>query len=91
MKLIQKFNIKELMSVEIKKVLDGHMDSVSFDIGHPDLALEILNDLECCVNGDNFDCNGWEYDYWIYVHINKRKYCISGCGYYGGYKFGLEE
>ena len=31
---------------------------------------------------DNFETNGWEWDFWLYVIIEDTKYCISGDGYY---------
>lgn len=32
---------------------------------------------------DDFDSNGWQYDYWIPFTLEDVKYQISGSGYYG--------
>jgi hypothetical protein len=33
---------------------------------------------------DDFDSNGWEFDYWCTYKINDKTLNINGSGYYGG-------
>jgi hypothetical protein len=40
---------------------------------------------------DDFDTNGWDYDYWIRFTINDKKYTVYGSGYYGGVTFAVRE
>ena len=39
-----------------------------------------------------FDCNGWQYDFWLYMKSGTfGDVCISGSAYYGNYTIMKEE
>ena len=35
---------------------------------------------------DDFDSNGWQWDFWFTMSKDNATVSISGCGYYGGLK-----
>jgi len=40
--------------------------------------------LEIAESNDDFESNGWEFDYWCTYKIKDKTLNISGSGYYGG-------
>lgn len=42
-------------------------------------------------NGEGFDTNGWQYDWWQTFVYKDKDYTLSGSGYYGGHTFGLAD
>jgi hypothetical protein len=39
---------------------------------------------------DDMDSNGWDYDFWIYMHKGDEKITITGSGYYGNIEVNRE-
>jgi hypothetical protein len=45
------------------------------------------NSLNLCNKGGNdWDTNGWQVDFWWYIHKDKVKYCFYGSLFYGEFK-----
>lgn len=42
-------------------------------------------------NGEGFETNGWQYDWWQKFVCNGKNYTLSGSGYYGGHSFHLSD
>lgn len=42
-------------------------------------------------NGDGFDTNGWQYDWWQQFTYKEKKYTLSGSGFNGGHAFNLAD
>ena len=41
-------------------------------------------------NGEGFDTNGWQWDWWQHFKHNGKEYILSGSGYYGGHAFQVD-
>jgi hypothetical protein len=74
--------VRKKVLYEIKLLFDGKVDSVKIDCFCPSEAIKCLEELGA-EESDDFDTNGWQYDYWIKLEYNGKKYCLSGSGYYG--------
>lgn len=42
-------------------------------------------------NGEGFDTNGWQYDWWQSFTHGGKEYTLSGSGYYGGHAFHVSD
>lgn len=51
-------------------------------MGYPSLVEEIIKGVGGEIL-DDFDTNGWQYDYWIPFMLNGKRYTVEGTGYYG--------
>jgi hypothetical protein len=78
------------LKVEIDKVIIGDENEFQSDILCANEISEYLKE-KYGVEKEDFDSNGWDYDFWIYYTINDKKYMLSGSGYYGGITFSKNE
>ena len=69
--------VEENMETKLKLVLNGTEDSVKIMYCKPDDILSYLN-VEC----EDFDTNGYQWDYWFNVVVDGITYSVSGDGYY---------
>lgn len=73
---------------DLEDLLNGEIQKFSADclcIGDIESHLG-----EIGISNDDFESNGWEFDYWCTYAIKDRKLCISGSGYYGGIHITIE-
>lgn len=42
-------------------------------------------------NGEGFDTNGWQYDWWQHFTHGGKEYTLSGSGFYGGHAFHISD
>lgn len=66
----------------IQKVLDGIEDSVQFPFVSPDEASQIIEKLGA-IDNEDFDSNGWDWDWWKEFTLGDKEYILGGSGYYG--------
>ncbi len=76
-----KVQVSIWMKEGIQSVLDGRQDSVELLYCRPADVLRYIisiggSDLE------DFDTNGWQWDYWFNVVVKGREYNIEGDGYF---------
>jgi hypothetical protein len=69
------------MEAAIKSVVDGTKDSVEIHFLRPGAAISFLEKQYGCESNE-METNGWQWDFWYYVDINDKKYCLAGDGYY---------
>ena len=76
---------------EIQSVLDGEKNSVKLFYARPHDVVQIVENLGGKDEQD-FDQNGWQWDYWMYFSYENKRYMLAGDGYYQHYStFSLEE
>ena len=76
-------NTQELFLDDVKKVISGEKDKTEGYPLCPQDAIDCLEKKLGFKDLDEFDSNGWQYDYWIEVEFGEKEYIISGSGYYG--------
>lgn len=74
--------IRQLMIESINQVINGTIDSIELPYIRPGDVIQYIvsiggNDCE------NFDTNGWQWDYWMDVELNGKVYTLAGDGFYG--------
>jgi hypothetical protein len=80
---IRDFVLSE-MEKKIKSVLDGEKTEVTLYYVRP-------NDVIRCVeklggkDEEEFDSNGWQWDYWLYFTYKDNRYSLGGDGYYSNH------
>ncbi len=76
---------------EIDKVLRGEIKTTtSHTLISPDAVDSFLK--EEGVKQDDFDSNGWDWDFWMGYHKDDKKYTLSGSGWYNtGLTFSLNQ
>jgi hypothetical protein len=84
-----KENIKLAMEVAIRKVISGKTKSVEIFGIYPNDVIEYVTKELKGKHKEDWDTNGWQWDYWMDFEIDNEKYTLSGSGYYGGATFGL--
>jgi hypothetical protein len=42
-------------------------------------------------NGEGFETNGWQWDWWQQFQHGGKDYTLSGSGYYGGHSFHVAD
>jgi hypothetical protein len=52
--------------------------------------VEAIEAIPGMVRGE-FDCNGWQWDWWVTYAYSGQTYRLSGSGYYGGISFDKAE
>lgn len=74
----------------ITSVINGEKTSVELLYARPGDILSYITSIGG-VDCDDFDTNGWQWDYWFTVSINGKEYCVSGDAYYQNYaSFGVK-
>lgn len=81
---------KQLIIPALEQLFNGEIDSIESNYLNPRFLINCIEELIGEIDTD-FDCNGWEYDYWIYFEYEGQKYCISGTGYNGRLTLSREE
>lgn len=69
---------------QLKDFLDGKVNVVKLDNSAVSPIANALEKLGATVDHDNFDTNGWQWDWWLPAKYQGKKISLSGCGYYGG-------
>ena len=80
-----KNQLLEDMRQGVSDVILGKIDCYETNFLYPNDFQEYIKSIKG--KKYDFDCNGWNYDYWDYYIIYNQKYCVSGSGYYGGISF----
>lgn len=83
--------LEEESEKAIKMVISSEVDSIEISLCVPydvDVFMESLG-----YEKTDFDCNGWQWDYWITYQKDEYEpeYVLAGCGYHGGITFSLKE
>lgn len=79
-----KEEVDKLTTAAIKSVIDGEKRSVSLMYARPDEIIEIADSMGLTFQ-DDFDTNGWSWDYWFSMENDKgEKFSAHGDGYYSG-------
>ena len=73
---------KDIVSKEIKRLLDGEIEYLSIEELSANTLEVILEGLGCEIN-DDLDMNGWQCDYWFTFVYNDKKYSVSGTAWDG--------
>lgn len=75
---------------EIDRVLSGETKSVTSEIWiTPDNIHSYLEQKG--FDDQDFDSNGWDYDFWMTYTFKDKRYTLSGSGWYGStITFGLD-
>lgn len=67
---------------EIDKVLNGEIELVKSEIWiTPDWIHSYLIEKE--FTDQDFDSNGWDYDFWMTYTFEDKEYTLMGSGWYG--------
>jgi hypothetical protein len=84
MKKINIINNEIKIDIEnsLTSLFNDEIQNISIDCFCPSRVVSILNCMGANVDED-FDTNGWQYDYWIKFTFKDRRYQVSGSGYYG--------
>ena len=80
--------IIESMKTSIKKLLDDDSDMVKLPGIFPNDVIEFVEKELGGKHNEDWETNGWQWDYWINFKINDKEYTLSGDGYYGTPTFG---
>ena len=78
-----------LMKEGVNNVLNGKIETYDNNFLSPNDFVTYLQEIGH--SKYNFDCNGWDYDFWISYTINDKEYRIAGSGYYGTLSFFKQE
>lgn len=86
-----KEELKEYYKESIKKVISGEAEGIEFKTWlAPDTVRDICEELGLTYK-DEFDCNGWIWDFWDQYEYNGESYTLAGTGYYGSMAFSKNE
>lgn len=82
-----------LMVKGIREVIDGEIESFTSKLLYPNIVIEymVLKLGAIHKDGETFETNGWQWDWWDKVIVNEVTYNLSGSGYYGGVTITREE
>ncbi len=94
MKVLTDTEIIEQAKVEafeaMKEMLEGTRKEYIAKLLCPAIVEDIFDSLNISSN-DDFESNGWQWDYCFSGTFEEKTIKISGSGYYGGLGFYLEE
>ena len=76
-----KKQVKDLMIQDIQSVINGEKENVSLLYTRPNDIIKYIKSLGGS-SQDDFDTNGWQWDYWFNITLDGNKYSVSGDGYY---------
>lgn len=76
----------EKMKIEVDKVINGEVQAYESEFLPPSVIVDYIQE-NYTIEDYDFESNGWQWDFWIRFKINDVKYCIAGCGYWGGVAF----
>lgn len=74
-------------------VIKNKITDYEFKYLSPNRVIEYLENKYNAIHedNDNFDTNGWHWDWWDKITIKDKVYGLSGSGYYGGVTFSIYE
>lgn len=82
---------KELLEL-ISDVVNGEIYDVDLDYPLPvDEISKHLKETHSLEDTDEFDSDGWDYDYRVYFEGIKGRFCLAGSGYYATQSFSKES
>lgn len=74
---------------KIESVLDGTEEQWKDNEAH--FPVENICNAIAEIDGvdkvDDFESNGWQYDWWQYFTYKSKRYGLAGSGHYGGLHF----
>ena len=74
------------MKENIQQLLNGKTDTIVLEYVRPDDVIVYLENLTGeDVEYSDMECNGWQFDFWIPLEINDKKYILAGDGIYNNY------
>ena len=76
-----KEQVKKWMIDDIQSVIQGEKENVELLYCRPADVQEYITSIGGEL--DDFETNGWQWDYWVKVKIGESNYMLSGDGYYG--------
>ncbi len=76
--------LKQQIHDKLEQLFAGNIiKEVKIDLFCPSEIFENLEKFGIIIDDEQWDINGWQYDYWQYFKHNDKKYSFNGCGYYG--------
>lgn len=85
-------NLKEIeayvyvcMIQGIDKVISGEEESVKLYYVRPNDVISYLKEIDPNLDDDEFQTNGWQWDYWSQIIFKGQHYRLSGDGYSQNY------
>lgn len=86
-----KSQVKKWMEEGIQAVLDEKQTEADLLYCRPQDIIEYITSIGG-ENMENFNTNGWQWDYWFNVKVKGREYIVCGDGYYSdGATFLIKE
>jgi hypothetical protein len=87
-----KKEIEQRMIEGIQAVLQGKQDEADLLYCRPADVERYLVSIGVQSPLDEFETNGWQWDYWAKIIIGENTYMLCGDGYYGdGATFSIEK
>ncbi len=89
------------MKEAIKAFLEGDKQSIELEFKPINEYAEVLSELGfntkadgslnlCNSGGNEWDTNGWQVDFWWTIHMDEKKFMLSGSLFYGQIKLSKE-
>ena len=75
-------DLKNIIENGIDSVISGAESSARLITARPGAVERYIQSKYGVRREDDFETNGWEWDYWIYFIIDGTKYQLSGDGFY---------
>jgi hypothetical protein len=73
----------ELFKKQVIEILEGVRNETDAFQGSPMYVEQLVKELTNeNIDNDNFDTNGWQWDWWWKIEINGIDLSFSGCGWY---------
>lgn len=77
---------------KIEAVLNGGPEWEDENAHYPaGLIIESIETIDGVEKLDNFDSNGWQWDWWQGFTHGGKEYCLAGSGHHGGHAFGPSD
>ena len=67
----------------MKKVFSGEVDKYDISLTCVENLVRAAEDLGAKILTDEFETNGWQYDYWMPCIFDGKRFILEGSGYYG--------
>jgi len=79
------------MKEEMLKVFNLEKERAEFKLTCVEQLAKSAEGLGAKILTDEFETNGWQYDYWMPCIFNGKRFILEGSGYYGNGSVFLDE
>lgn len=83
-------HVKASIKAQVLLLLTGIVKKVNFERAYYAEVKEVLKELNF-EDKDNFESNGWQWDFWADWKKYDNDYCVAGSGYYGNLTMYIKE